>query len=64
MATLLLPKWVLHRIMGSMEGKEVRFGSAASAYWSNQYNCYEEWFGKCNARQYDTADWNERNARQ
>ena len=34
METQPLPKWVLHRIMGSMEGKEVRFGSAASAYWA------------------------------
>ena len=32
MATLRLQRWVLSAD-GSMEGKEVRFGPAASAYW-------------------------------
>ncbi len=34
MAILQLPKWVLSRQQAAMEGKEVRFGAAASAYWS------------------------------
>ena len=28
-----LQKWAFHNHLGSMEGKEVRFGPAASAYW-------------------------------
>jgi K+-transporting ATPase ATPase A chain len=35
---------------GSMEGKEVRFGAAASAYWAIKYYCHQQRLRKCYAR--------------
>ena len=52
MATLKLPRWELSQPLGSMEGKEVRFGPAASAYWGSYYNGYFQWFGQRHARQF------------
>ena len=50
-AILLLIKLGVAQHLGSMEGKEIRFGSAATALWSVSHHFYFQWFGKWNARQ-------------